>query len=81
MHHSSLHFDRNTIVIYTAHHGEMDGDRFATLVHHPDSRGPEAVCSEYNLRFNTDCYMIRQRRNYCRTMMCTARSNPSSRVP
>ncbi len=118
-----LKLDRNTIVVYTSDHGEMDGDHglyekfclfehsvgvplivsqpgalpenrlcaepvgyfgiyptlaeltgapapkgidatsFAGLVRRPDSRGPEAVFSEYNLRSNTDCYMVRTRRH------------------
>jgi choline-sulfatase len=117
-----LNLDRNTVVIYTSDHGEMDGDHglyqkfclfdpsvgvplivsqpgtlpenkvcdapvgyfgiyptlaeltagpapkgidaqsFASLVRRPDARGPEAVFSEYNLRSNNDCYMIRNRR-------------------
>jgi choline-sulfatase len=118
-----LHLDRNTIVIYTADHGEMDGDHglyqkfclfepsvgvplivsqpgtipenkvcdapvgyfgiyptlaeltgapepkgldarsFANLARRPDSHGPDAVFCEYNLRSNTDCYMVRNRRH------------------
>ncbi|HLJ15180.1 MAG TPA: sulfatase-like hydrolase/transferase [Bryobacteraceae bacterium] len=109
----------NTIVVYTADHGEMDGDHglyqkfclfdpsvgvplivshpgklpenktsdalveyfgifptlaeltgapaprniearsFANLARDPSARGPEAIFSEYNLRSNTDCYMVR----------------------
>ncbi len=111
----------NTIVVYTADHGEMDGDHglyqkfclfdpsvgvplivsypgkipegkvshelveylgiyptvaelsgtssprgidaasFAELARKPDSKGPEAVFSEFNLKSRTDCYMVRTR--------------------
>lgn len=114
---------KNTIVIYTADHGEMDGDHgiygkfcffdgsvrvplivsqpgklpenrtsdalveyigiyptiveltgatpphdidarsFAELVHNPDAVGPDAIFSEYNLRSDNDCYMVRTKRH------------------
>ena len=117
-----LHLDSNTIVVYTADHGEMDGDHglyqkfclfepsvgvplivsqpgtlpenkvcdalvgyfgiyptvaeltgapapkgidaasFANLVRSPEARGPDAIFCEYNLRSNSDCYMVRNRR-------------------
>lgn len=113
---------KNTIVIYTSDHGEMDGDHglyekfclfegsvrvplvisqpgrlpehrtsnalveylgiwptlaeltggplpqgidshsFAQLVRDPDAEGPEAIFSEYNLRSQHDCYMVRTKR-------------------
>jgi len=117
-----LGLEKDTIVVYTADHGEMDGDHglyqkfclfepsvgvplivsqpgtipenkvsdalveyfgiyptlteltgasvpteiesrsFARLVLNPNAHGEEAIFSEYNLRSNTDCYMIRNRR-------------------
>lgn len=113
---------KNTVVVYTSDHGEMDGDHglyqkfclfdpsvgvplivsrpgtlpegkvsdalvelsgifptlaeltgapaparietrsFAGLVRNPDAAGPEAAFSEYNLRADSDCYMVRTRR-------------------
>ena len=117
-----LGLEKDTIIVYTADHGEMDGDHglyqkfclfepsvgvplivsqpgtipenkvsdalveyfgiyptlaeltgapapagiearsFANIVRDPGSRGREAIFSEYNLRSNIDCYMIRNRR-------------------
>lgn len=117
-----LGLEKDTIVVYTADHGEMDGDHgmyqkfclfepsigvplivsqpgtipenkvsdalveyfgiyptvaeltgarvptgiearsFAHLVRDPGARGPDTIFSEYNLRSNNDCYMIRNRR-------------------
>lgn len=40
----------------------IDAHSFANLIRNPAARGPEAVFSEYNLRSNLDCYMVRTQR-------------------
>lgn len=41
---------------------DIDGRSFADMVRRPDAPGPEAIFSEYNLRSNIDCYMVRTSR-------------------
>ena len=40
----------------------IDAGSFAGLVRRPDSKGPDAVYSEFNLKAKADCYMVRTRR-------------------
>jgi choline-sulfatase len=40
----------------------IDARSFAGVVRNPDSKGPEAVFSEFNLKAPADCYMVRTRR-------------------
>jgi choline-sulfatase len=40
----------------------IDAGSFARLARNPDAKGPEAVFSEFNLKAQTDCYMVRTRR-------------------
>jgi len=41
---------------------KIDARSFANLVRNPSAPGPDAVFSEYNLRSQTDCYMVRTQR-------------------
>jgi choline-sulfatase len=40
----------------------IDAHSFAHLVHNPAASGPEAIFSEFNLRSQRDCYMVRTKR-------------------